>query len=242
MNWTTSVKSFAFAAALLAACASARAELIITGVFDGPLAGGEPKVVELYATTNIPDLSRYAAGAANNGGGTDGIELILSGSAPAGSYLYIIDDNNEMGAVGTKFATYFGFNPALKFDTNLGTSGGPAAVNGDDAIELFFDPAGTFTGGQTVVDTFGDLTHTGAGAWNYLDGWAYRKNGTGPDGATFNIGNWTFSGVDANDNKTTNIDPNRFPIGTYAVPEPTSVLIGMLGAAALACVRRRTTR
>eukprot|EP00984_Skeletonema_dohrnii_P010390 scaffold4046_cov78-Skeletonema_dohrnii-CCMP3373.AAC.1 len=45
--------------------------LIITGVIDGPRSGGLPKAVELYATSDIPDLSSYGVGFANNGGGSD---------------------------------------------------------------------------------------------------------------------------------------------------------------------------
>ncbi len=48
-----------------------------------------------------------------------------------------------------------------------------------------------------VIDTFGDINVDGNGtAWEYLDGWAYRNCATGPDGSTFTIANWTFSGVD----------------------------------------------
>ena len=42
--------------------ASAPGSLIITGVFDGPLPGGDPKGVELYATTAIADLSAFGLG------------------------------------------------------------------------------------------------------------------------------------------------------------------------------------
>ena len=56
---------------------AAWADLIITGVFDGPLPGGNPKGVELYATQDIPDLASYGLGVANNGGGTDGVETTL---------------------------------------------------------------------------------------------------------------------------------------------------------------------
>ena len=35
----------------------ASADLIITGVIDGPLTGGTAKAVELYALNNIADLS-----------------------------------------------------------------------------------------------------------------------------------------------------------------------------------------
>jgi hypothetical protein len=58
--------------------------LMITGVLDGPLPGGLPKVIELYAFADIADLSIYGVGSANNGGGTDGEELTLEGSASAG--------------------------------------------------------------------------------------------------------------------------------------------------------------
>ena len=41
--------------------------LSITAVFDGPLAGGTPKGVELYAHCAVPQLSDYGLGTANNG-------------------------------------------------------------------------------------------------------------------------------------------------------------------------------
>ena len=44
-------------------------DLLISGVMDGPLSGGLPKVVELYVVNNIPDLSVCGLGSANNGGG-----------------------------------------------------------------------------------------------------------------------------------------------------------------------------
>ena len=53
--------------------------LVITAVFDGPLPGGTPKGVELYVINDINDLSAYGIGAANNGGGTDGAGIYLSG-------------------------------------------------------------------------------------------------------------------------------------------------------------------
>jgi PEP-CTERM motif len=234
-SWLT---SFAFAIGLTTL--QAHANLIITGVFDGPLDGGEPKVVELYALTAVPDLALYSVGAANNGGGTDGPESTLSGSANAGDFIYLIDDNSD-SAVGVEFNQYFGFTPTLLVDSNLGLNGGGAAVNGDDAVELFFDPTGTFSGGQTVIDVFGEITHAGPGAWNYLDGWAYRADGTGPDGSTFAIGNWTFSGVDATDGQATNAaGPSVFPIGTYmAIPEPATCGLAALSLLGAFGLRRR---
>lgn len=222
------------------AISQVRADLIITGVFDGPLVGGEPKVIELYSV-GFTDLSKYGLGSANNGGGTDGVELVLSGSANDGQFIYVIDEDSSNG-----FVTYFaGQIPvgAITFNSNAGVGGGPSSINGDDAIELFFDPTGTFTGGQTVTDVFGQINVDGTGTpWDYLDGWAYRVNNTGPDGSTFSLANWFFSGINANDGKTMNVDPMRFPIGSYlrAIPEPgTGILLALVSLTGIGLARRR---
>jgi hypothetical protein len=234
-------------AVLVLANVSFGAPLLITGVFDGPLDGGEPKVVELFACEDIPNLALYAAGAANNGGGTDGPESILpAGPVSAGTFIYIVDDNSD-SATGVEFNQYFGFTPTILVDSNLGTNGGAAAINGDDAVELFFDPTGLFTGGQTVVDTFGEITHATPGTaatWSYQDGWAYRISFTGPDGGTFVEPNWIYSGDDATDGQLTNdqVPGSRFPIGSYTcIPEPSTVALVLFGLCVVG-LGRRTVR
>ena len=172
--------------------------LVISGVFDGPLPGGIPKGIELYVLQDIPDLSLYGVGFANNGGGTDGQEFTFPAvSANAGDYIYIATN-------AASFNTFFGFNP--DFTT------GSAAINGDDAIELFFNGA--------VIDIFGDINTDGTGQpWEYLDGWAYRVSATGPDGSTFVLGNFTYSGPNAFDGETDNgTAATPMPIGTYNFP------------------------
>ncbi|NER15618.1 endonuclease [Spongiivirga citrea] len=179
------------------------AGLIITGVFDGPLTGGTPKLIELYATADIADLSAYGFGSANNGGGTDGQEFAFTGTATKGDFIYIA---TEVPGVNT----FFGITPNF--------TSGAAGINGDDAVELFFN--------GNVVDIFGDIAVDGSGqAWEYTDGWAYRTAGSGPDGANFTIGNWTFSGRDAMDGQVDNATATTpFPIGTYTPPAVASDL------------------
>ncbi len=171
------------------------AQLIITGVFDGPLPGGNPKGIELFATEDISNLASYAVGSANNGGGSAGEEFTFPGeSATSGQFLYL-------GTEQFEFENFFGILPDYTTSAML--------INGDDAIELFHE-------GQ-VIDTFGQIDVDGTGEpWEYVDGWAYRVDQTGPDGSTFKLEAWFFSGPDALDGETFNDDAiSPVPVGTY---------------------------
>ncbi len=186
---------------LFAAAPSAEAQdLVVTGVVDGPLTGGVPKAVELCALADIPDLGIYGVGSANNGGGTDGEEFSFpSVAVSAGTFIYVASES-------AGFNTFFGFAPDY--------TSGALAINGDDAVELFMS--------GTVIDVFGDINVDGTGQpWDHLDGWAYRNDGTGPDGNTFVLANWSFSGTNALDGETTNAGAaTPFPIGTYSACTP----------------------
>lgn len=187
-----------YAAYVRANCEEAGVALIISGVMDGPLSGGTPKVIEFYAKADIADLSSYGFGSANNGGGTDGEEFTFSGSVSAGEFFHVTTDAD-------RFAEFFSGDSA-RFVS------GAAAINGDDAVELFKDGA--------VVDVFGVDSVDGSGTdWEYLDGWAYRVLGTGPDGTTFVLNNWTFSGVNVLDGESSNATAaTPFPINSYTNP------------------------
>lgn len=175
--------------------------LIISGVLDGTLPGGVPKVLELHALADISDLSSYGIGSANNGGGSDGEEYTFPAiSLNAGDYLYIATDS-------ANFNAFLGFYPNL-----LG--GSTVNINGDDAMELFHNGA--------VIDVFGDINTDGSGQpWEYLDGWAYRKDNAKPNGGAWDIAEWNFSGPNALDGQATNAGaPNPFPNGTYTYTAP----------------------
>ena len=186
-------------------CFSASAQdMIITGVFDGPLSGGTPKAVEFYVINNISDLSAYGFGSANNGGGSDGEEYTFPAQpATAGTFLYLTANTPE-------FNTYFGFNADF--------TDGSAGINGDDAVELFHN--------GVAVDVFGDINNDGTGtAWDYLDGWAYR-NDMGTTSTTFTVADWTYSGINVNDNQTSNATATTpFPNGTYVHSSGSTVTV-----------------
>ena len=190
-------------------------DLILTAVYDGPLSGGTPKGVELYVVSNIADLSKYALGSANNGGGTDGAEYTLSGTASAGDFLYISSES-------TQFNNFFGFTPTA--------TSGVMGINGDDAIELFFDADDG--NGMQVVDVFGDINTDGTNeAWEYMDGWASRKSFTNKsNNSTWTIGNWNFSGKNALDGETNNASASTpMPIGNYDFSALNTVITGDAG-------------
>ncbi len=171
--------------------------MVISGVVDGDEPGGLPKAVEFYVLADIPDLSAYGFGSANNGGGSDGQEFTFPAVAVTqGTRIWVATES-------ITFASYFGFPPT--YVATFATS-----INGDDAIELFCN--------GVVIDVFGDINQDGSGEpWEYTDGWAYRINNTGPDAAFFELGNWTFSGPNALDGFSTNAaaGASAFPINTF---------------------------
>ena len=208
-------------AGILTALSANASDLVISGVIDGPLSGGVPKAVELYVVNDIADLSIYALGSANNGGGTDGEEFTFpADSATAGSYIYVASEIDG-------FTAFFGMAP--DYDTSA------MGINGDDAVELF--------SGGSVVDTFGDINADGTGTdWEYLDGWAYRTNGESANAGSFDSGNWQYSGINALDGSDSNATATTpFPAGTFStegggeveppVEEPV-VELGMCGDSA----------
>ncbi|MCH2214570.1 MAG: choice-of-anchor I family protein [Flavobacteriales bacterium] len=178
---------------LLACAAFGQSDLIISAVYDGPLSGGTPKGIELYAINDIADLSPYGVGSPNNGGGTDSVEFALSGSAMAGDYIYIATEEPQ-------FTSWFGFAPTL--------TDGSMSINGDDAVELFKD--------GVVVDIFGEIDVDGTGQpWEHLDSWGARNDNSMPS-ATFDVSEWTFGGVNALDGETTNATAaSPVPVGVF---------------------------
>lgn len=179
---------------------SAQAQLIITGVIDGPLSGGVPKAVELYAESDIADLGIYGLESANNGNTASAPEFTFPSVAlSAGETIYVASES-------ISFNTFFGFEPDY--------TSGATAINGDDAILLYQN--------GTAIDVFGEVGVDGSGEpWDYLDGWAYR-NSDSSTSTTFNVTDWTFSGANALDGESSNINTSSpFPAESFAGGSPT---------------------
>ena len=174
-------------------------QAVITAAFDCTLPGGTPKGIEVYITQDISDLTLLGVSSANNGTGATGTPeyTLPSGTATAGQYIYISTEADN-------FLAWFGFAADYVDDAN-----GSMNINGDDAIELFYN--------GVVIDVFGDVDMDGSGMpWEYLDGWAARLPSTGPDGSTFVISNWNFSVPDALDGETSNATAaNPVPLKSY---------------------------
>jgi len=171
------------------------AQLIITGVLDGPRTGGKPKCIELYALEAIEELSIYGVGSVNNGTGLSKKEFTFpEGSLDRGEFIYVSYE-------ATEFAQFFGFAPEY--------TGAAANINGDDAIELFE--------GDSVIDVFGDIDRDGTGeAWEYMDGWVYRREHVTSPSDTFSMDEWELSGVDALDDESNNsLASNPFPLKSF---------------------------
>ena len=179
-------------------CIYPPSDLSLQGIIDFTVPGGgnAGKAIHVVALQDIPDLSIYGIGVANNGGGTDGQEYIFDTiSVLAGEDILVARDISVM-------TSYFDgcfsqFDHILQANIDI-------SQNGDDAIELFMS--------GSVVETFGDINVDGSGQpWEYLDSWAYKIN-SGTSGA-FNLNNWSFGGVNCTDGTTTIYDAScLYPI------------------------------
>lgn len=195
MKWSGIMNRFVclLFAGVLAIFSNVHAQkLMITGVTDGPLSGGTPKVVELYASDNIKDLSQYGLGIANNGNGSDGEEFTFpEDSIEKGTYIFITNNDSVFDAF---------------YDFEAHYESGIINQNGDDAVELFMN--------GTAVDVYGQTDQTGA-SWNYEGGWAYRNNNQDTSIA-FNADDWTITADGLLNGNTNKEVDNPFPAGYFS--------------------------
>ena len=202
------------------------AVLVIAGVSDGDLPGGQPRAIFIQTATPIADLSLWGVGVANNGGGTDGQEFTFpSISAAAGDVFVLAANANSQEFFENHFS-----DPFIYFiDSDF-------TVSGDDAIEVFQEGA--------VFDVFGDPDTDGTGEdWEYKDGFALRLPNTSPSSqqggfqtSDYLIQNGGFDGLDETGHVALFVEVTDFtPINP--IPEPGSAMLVLLASVFL--LRRR---
>ena len=127
--------------------------VIISAVFDADRSTDLPQGLELYAWRDVPDLSQYGIGIANDGNGSDGEEVSLPAiSLSEGDYYYVSAEQIE-------FTNFFTFAPDFA---------DPAIdPDGNDAVELYFN--------GVVTDVYGEPRHQlGLYQWLGLSPVQYR--------------------------------------------------------------------
>lgn len=170
---------------------------IITMIADGDCAGGNPKVLEVYADGTV-DFSMYSLENQTNTNTTWGNALNLA----------------DLGTLTDEFAYIYADDPAFATEfpsaTNtLATSSSVMSFNGDDRMRIVLDAD------SSVIDQFGVEGLDGTGeAWEYKDGYAKRANGTTANG-TFNVADWNYFNSDLDGQCGTTGFENIIETGTF---------------------------
>ena len=143
-NGTTATSSGALAVDSASDHPSDPLALLIKGVVDiqTPQGGTSGKAIQLLAVGDVPDLSLYGLGIANNGGGTDGMEVenLPAVRLRAGATFWVLRERALDHAGVNPFAAYFGGDSVFATGTN-GVDfhiDHDISMNGNDAVELFF--------------------------------------------------------------------------------------------------------
>ncbi|WP_194850283.1 lamin tail domain-containing protein [Nonlabens antarcticus] len=155
---------------------------LITGILDGSCSGGEPKVVEIFADGAV-DFTLYSAEKSSNGGTFGTIVDLSFFETVTNDFVYLVNNKVEFQAEFPDVA-----------DANILQSG-TASINGDDPVRIILTSSGDVVDQYGFVDSDNEPFN-----WNYMDSFAKRINGTGPD-ATFIPDNWNFNAANTLDNQ-----------------------------------------
>lgn len=193
---------------LLLGSAIGFAQPVLTAVVDGPCTGGLPKFCEIFAKGTV-DFTQFTVENQTNAGTTWGSGLDLS---PLGTrtnvFVYVL----YTGSLAYATPEF----PSITAANSI--EGGVLNLNGDDRIRIIN------TSTSVVIDQFGVTDVDGTGmTWEWLDTYAKRNNGTGPDGA-FVEANWTIAPINSLDNTGSCVNSSNpilqtiVNLGSYTLP------------------------
>jgi hypothetical protein len=207
------MKKLYFLFSFLIAYASYGQEAVITGYVDSPCPNQLGRTVEIYVDGTIDFTGWNLVRQANGGGFTTNIDISALGLL-TDEFAYI---TNDAATVSSEFG----------ITTNVLVSGS-ITDNGDDAFQLV-------DGSSNVIDRFGEDGVDGTGtAWDHLDTYYYRVNGTPANGGSFSATQFTYGAIDLLDGEglcnTANALSSFVPFGTYSTTASTTPTISITGA------------
>ena len=176
---------------------SARPGVIITGILDGTLSGGCPKVIEIFVTGTV-NLNYYEIWRSLNGapfGSGSGSVSSMSGIFTDTFVFLVKTDHVEA------FHDVFGNEGIFANVVPMGIING----NGNDGFQVR----------QKVGSVVIDQVWLESASYSYEDSYWYRKHGTGPDGG-WNPSAWETPGNGALDELDQDGLQAAVPFGTYA--------------------------
>ena len=205
-------------------------DLMITGVLEGAMGNRSyPRMIELYAIKDIPDLRLYGFDVASNGSNSTTIsntntQIFQNVSLVAGQF-YLV---SRLNFGHTYFASNTGFFPGLQ-QTQNGAGGhkwrqsNEVWIDGNDPI-ILYKRSDINSSVWKKVDEAGVNGQNGSGKpWEYTNGWLYRKNNTGPK-TTFDMNDWTAKknawSSSSNVNNNNQTAANKYPLKSFSSPAP----------------------
>lgn len=156
---------------------------VLTALVDGPCPGGIPKVLEIYANGTV-DFTLFTLENQTNANSTWTAPQSLSAlGTRTNEFVYVVMTNNTLAVATSEFPGIVAGNSLESSTMNL---------NGDDKVRIIN------TATSVVIDQFGTGGDGTGLAWEWLDSYAKRKNGTVPTG-TFVEADWTFAPINTLD-------------------------------------------